>query len=224
MVRRLRFFVIQKLVLPLAIVPFRLLVWSWRKRELDAATLRDLVESPRAVLATYHGMFLQLLAYAPFVKRRLFVVVTPSRDGRLLGAMLRYFGIDHVALAKDNRGVAGSREFARRLDDGDIGIVAVDGPRGPACVAQAHVLRLAQASRARVFIAITSGHRGIHFKSWDRSYLPLPFSRIECRLEAFDDGGSGGQSAGVGALQAAMMRASREVNSPLLEPRSETNA
>jgi lysophospholipid acyltransferase (LPLAT)-like uncharacterized protein len=221
--RRTRFFVLEKLVLPLIIVPLRVMAWSWRRREPDAAALQELMATPRAILATYHGMFLQLLAYTPLSKRRLFVVLTPSLDGKLLAAALRYFGIDHLAVARGKRGVAGSREFARRLNEGDIAIVAVDGPRGPAGVAQAHVLRLAQVSQASVFLAITSAPRGIRFGSWDRACLPLPFSRIECRLKGFENGGSGNGASGVEALQAAMMRAAREINSPIPEPRSDAH-
>jgi len=213
--------VLEKLVLPLIIAPFRVVVWSWQRSEPDPATLHNLMETPRAIVATYHGMFLQLLAYTPVSKRRLFVVLTPSLDGRLLAAALRHFGIDHLAVARGKRGIAGSREFARRLNEGDIAIVAVDGPRGPAGVAQAHVLRLAQVSQASVFLAITSAPRGIRFGAWDRSCLPLPFSRIECRLKGFEDDRNGNGASGVEALQTAMMRAAREINSPISEPRSD---
>jgi lysophospholipid acyltransferase (LPLAT)-like uncharacterized protein len=215
--RRTRFFVLEKLVLPLIITPLRVVVWSWRRAEPETAALHELMETPRAILATYHGMFLQLLAYPPLSQRRLFVVLTPSLDGRLLGTALRYFGIDYLAVARGNRGVAGSREFARRLRGGEIAIMAVDGPRGPAGVAQAHVLRLAQLSQASVFLAITSAPRGIRFGSWDRSCLPLPFSRIKCRLRGFD-GGNGNESSSVKALQTAMVRAAREINSPIPDP------
>jgi lysophospholipid acyltransferase (LPLAT)-like uncharacterized protein len=212
--RRIRFFVIEKILLPIAIVPLRLIVRSWRLDPPDLTIVHFIGARPRPVLLTFHGMFLQLLAYrylAVLVGRRLVVMLTPSLDGRLLAAALKHFGIDHVMATPGNRGVAGTLEFNRRLDNGCIGVIAVDGPHGPACVVQSRALELSRASKVETFIAITSAHRGIHFGSWDRAFLPLPFARTIFRLEEFVPAAGNFE-----ALQTAMIRKAREIKSPVL--------
>ena len=211
--RRFRFFLLEKILLPIAIVPLRMIVRSWRLDPPDASRQEEFFTFPRVVLFTYHGMFLQLLAYAPLINkrgRRLVVMLTPSLDGRLLAAMLHHFDIDHVMASPGDRDVRGALEFARRIEAGDVGLLAVDGPRGPACVAQPRALDLARAADAQIYLAITSAGRGIRVGSWDCSYLPMPFARTSLRAEQFPS------SAAPEALQAAMLRSARDIKSPVV--------
>jgi lysophospholipid acyltransferase (LPLAT)-like uncharacterized protein len=216
--RRIRFFVLEKILLPIVIIPLRILVRTWRLTLPDDAILREIGREPRPILVTYHGMFLQLLAYAymaPAIGKCLVVMLTPSLDGRLLAAALEYFGIDYVLAAPGNRGIAGSLEFNRRIEDGGIGVIAVDGPRGPACIAQPRALDLARAANAQIYLAITSAGYGIRFRSWDRSYLPLPFARTEFRLERFSPPEIA-EAGTIEHLQSAMVRTAREIKSPVV--------
>jgi lysophospholipid acyltransferase (LPLAT)-like uncharacterized protein len=217
LLRRIRFFILEKIVLPIAIVPLKGLCWSWRKRGPDAEAWRQTVTAPRAILVTYHGMFLQLLGYADRVPpegKRLLVMLTPSLDGRLLGAAMAHFQIDHLLATYGKRGVAGAREFSRRVANGALGLIAVDGPRGPAGVASSEVLRLARAAEAEIYLAVTAGHPGVKFNSWDRAHLPLPFAATELSIRRFAPI-EGSDEANLAALQAAMEQAARELRSPI---------
>ena len=179
--RRLRFFILEKILLPIMIVPLRLLIRTWRAAGPDDALVAAVFREPRLVFVTCHGMFLHLLRFAqlaPDHGRRLVVMLSPSLDGRLLAASLRYFGIDSVSAASGRRGVAGAREFRRRIEGGDIGVVAVDGPRGPRGIVKPGALQLAAAAHAAVVVAVTVGRAGLTLGSWDRAHLPLPFARV----------------------------------------------
>src|SRR5512143_3057763 len=94
--RRFRFLLLEKVVLPSAIIPLRLLIKTWRPYGPDPAILRTIMQTPRLIFVTYHGVFLHLLEFAqiaPAHGRRLVVMLSPSLDGRLLAAMLQRFGI-----------------------------------------------------------------------------------------------------------------------------------
>lgn len=216
--RRARFFLLEKVVLPLVIPPLRLLVWTWRARAPGQAFVSELSRSRRIVLVTYHGMFLQLLAFSRIAARegrRLVVMLSPSLDGRLLAAFLRHFDIDHVRATTNSRGVAGSRELIRRLDEGDVAVVAVDGPRGPCCIAKTGALRLALAAGADIVMAVTSASSGVRLPSWDRSHLPAPFARVELSLERAPEPDR--QASNVAALvQRGLVRTARRMASPTL--------
>jgi lysophospholipid acyltransferase (LPLAT)-like uncharacterized protein len=222
--RRIRFFILQKLVLPAAVVPLKILFRSWRRRGPDPAVWQEMANSPRVIIVTYHGMFLHLLAYAdliPKIGRRLLVMLTPSLDGRLLGAAFRHFEIDYLLATHGQRGVAGSLEFIGRVENHAIGLIAVDGPRGPALIAQKQVLQIARAANAEIYLAITSAGRGLRFRSWDHAHLPFPFATIEFRMQRFSPS-EGSDSSNLGAMQAAMAHTAREIRSPLFEADSKT--
>jgi lysophospholipid acyltransferase (LPLAT)-like uncharacterized protein len=217
--RRIRFFILEKIVLPIAIVPLKVLVLSWRRRGPDAEVLHELASTPRAILVTYHGMFLALLGYAhlaPKIEKRLLVMLTPSLDGRLLGAAIAHFEIDHLLATYGKRSVAGARQFSRRVEQGALGLIAVDGPRGPVGVARPEVLQLARATNAKIYLAVTSGHPSVGFKSWDHAHLPLPFAVTEFCLKRFVPI-EGSDETNLAALQAAMEEGARELHSPIVD-------
>jgi lysophospholipid acyltransferase (LPLAT)-like uncharacterized protein len=184
-IRRLRFALLEKVVLPLLIPVLRLWVLSWRKVEPEPELLRRANSRPRLVLLTYHGMLASSLAFAhlpPRYGRRLVVMLSPSLDGRLLAALLSHFGIGHVFATSGSRGVAGSRELARRVAAGDVAVIAVDGPRGPRGVIKPGAARLAEVFDADFLLHVPAAERGFALPSWDGAFVPWPFSRVTLHL------------------------------------------
>ena len=119
--RRLRFLALEKIALPAAIVPLRLLVRTWRAQGYDDPNFLAAMAAPRVLVATYHGMFLHLLAYAhipPRHGRRLVVLISPSLDGRLLAATLTHFGcrprLRHQQFTRYKRSRGSSLDGLRR--------------------------------------------------------------------------------------------------------------
>ncbi len=219
--RRTRFFIIEKILLPLAIVPIRLLIRSWRLKVPEENKLKEIASKTRLVLATYHGMLLHLLAFARFSPRRLVVMVSPSYDGRLLGAFLKHFGIEHVFGSSRSRNVVGSLEFIRHVKAGEIGLVAVDGPRGPCCVAKPGFLKIASAAGAHLLLVTSSASRGITFKTWDRAHLPAPFATLQLSLQLLPPPDWTDPDQGLSSIQDLLISSARKIASPIL-PESQT--
>ena len=217
--RRLRFFALEKIALPAGILPLRMLVRTWRVRGCDAPHFLAAMAAPRVVVATYHGMFLHLLAYAriaPRHGRRLVVLVSPSLDGRLLAATLSHFGVDHVFGTSSSRGVRGAREFIARIAGGDIGVIAADGPNGPCCAAKPGLLEIAALVDAQIFLAMTSSRHGLTLPSWDRSHLPVPFATVEMGVQPFIPETTAGLGDQLAAMQSDLLALARSIASPVL--------
>ncbi len=175
--RRVRFFVLERLLLPIAAAPLRAWVRSWTLDADARRAMEAVVAQPRVVVATLHGMLFHLLAFAAPLRARgrtPVVLVSPSLDGRLLAKLLVHFGVEAVAGTVGQRGVSGARAFVRAVAGGAVGIVAVDGPRGPRGVVRPGVLQLGETADAEVMAFATESARGIRFASWDRAHLPLP--------------------------------------------------
>ncbi|HUI26408.1 MAG TPA: DUF374 domain-containing protein [Candidatus Kryptonia bacterium] len=218
--RRWRFWMLEHFALPLAAPLFRLMMRTWRPSGPDPVALDDLMAAPRVVVATFHGMLPQLLYFWRLpgsYKRRTVVMLSPSRDGRLLAAALRHFDIDHVYGTAGSRALAGTREFIRRVQNGDIGVIAADGPLGPRCVAKPGFLQIAVAAQAHVGLAVTSSSNGLTFGSWDGAHLPFPFARVELSLEVVRPAELSEISRRA-ALQEALLSAARALRSPVLPP------
>ena len=219
--RRIHFFFIEKVLLPLFYIPIRIWMATWKTRIVDPLDVNQCLNAPRLVIATFHGMLLHLIAFAGLVRRRgrrIVVMTSPSYDGRLLGAFLGRFGIDHVLGSSRSRSVGGSLEFIDRVKAGDIGLIAVDGPRGPCCDVKPGFLRIAVAARAHLLVAATSAKCGITLNSWDRAHLPVPFGIIQFSAQLTPPVEARDQEQALAAIKKALFELSRQISSSVLPP------
>jgi hypothetical protein len=113
----------------------------------------------------------------PGVAIRPQVLVSRHRDGRLIGEVVRRFGVEMVYGSSRRGGAQAMLELVRALGRGDIAVITPDGPRGPRRVAAPGVAQIAAVSGLPVVpsAAATTSRRIL--SSWDRMMLPLPFGR-----------------------------------------------
>jgi lysophospholipid acyltransferase (LPLAT)-like uncharacterized protein len=105
------------------------------------------------------------------------VLASRHRDGRLIGAAVKRFGIAQVAASTSRGGAAGLRALISALEAGcDVGLTP-DGPRGPRRVAAPGVAQLAAITGAPVLACAAATEAAVQLNSWDRMRFPLPFGR-----------------------------------------------
>jgi hypothetical protein len=109
--------------------------------------------------------------------RNVRVLASRSRDGELVAAFVRRFGLDVVRGSSSRGGAAALRELARALHAGEDVAVVPDGPRGPSCQAQAGIVSLAAATGAPIVPLGVSARPARRLQSWDRFLVPAPFAR-----------------------------------------------
>jgi lysophospholipid acyltransferase (LPLAT)-like uncharacterized protein len=112
--------------------------------------------------------------------RKLAALISASKDGALLAAVLAKFGVEHVRGSSSRRGPQALLELTTRGEKGYDLAVTPDGPKGPRYIVQAGVISLAQVTGFPIIPVTCNTSRKICLKSWDGFQIPLPFSR--CRL------------------------------------------
>lgn len=215
--RRQYFFILEKILLPLLALPLRLLVKSWRWPDADAEMIRRISETPRVMLVTFHGMLLHVLALPRFIPRQGVVMLSPSYDGRLLAALLKHFGVNHVFGSSRSRNVAGPLELVRRTRAGEVGLVAVDGPRGPRGVVKPGFLKLAAAADAHLLLVTSTAIRGITLKTWDRAQIPAPFATLRFSLQLLSSPKGAETDGKLSVVQELLRSSARAIDSPVVE-------
>lgn len=129
------------------------------------------------VLCFFHGRQFPLLAWR--ARRRTSVLVSLSRDGGWLAAILEALGFE-VVRGSSSRG--GARALAALVSRGKRGhdlAFAVDGPKGPAGVAKpgaAFVAARIGGALVPMGSAVTWGRR--FRRSWDGFTVAYPLSRV----------------------------------------------
>jgi len=107
------------------------------------------------------------------------VMVSRSRDGDLIADTVERFGMRAVRGSSGHGGRDALDAMVDALRHGDVSAgVIVDGPRGPALEAKAGAVVLARATGLPIVPGTWWCRPLVRVGSWDRTIVPLPFSRI----------------------------------------------
>lgn len=206
----------------------KLLMATWRVRVHPPDAWATWSQSDRPgdqqpeVLAIVHGSVLCAIAgyrkalHAP--RRPLAILISPSQDGLLLADIVRRFDMKVVTGSSSKRAAASVLELMDVVRSGTVGVIAVDGPRGPRFVPRAGALLLARETGARLRLMTAAARWAVRLPSWDRLLLPLPFARIDIRgvdLDAQALLGNDGSAAAAARFQQALLAALSEAGEPL---------
>ena len=107
------------------------------------------------------------------------VMVSRSRDGDLIADTVERFGMRAVRGSSGHGGHGALDVMVDALRRGDVSAgVIVDGPRGPALEAKPGAVMLARATGLPIVPGTWWCRPLFRVGSWDRTIVPLPFSRI----------------------------------------------
>ena len=137
-----------------------------------------------AIFAFWHNrLALCLKAHQQFDRAKLgrpiAALISASKDGAFLAAILDHFHVQPVRGSSSRRGAQALIELTTLAGRGYDIAVTPDGPRGPCYVVQDGVISLAQITGHPIVPYSCQLGWKISLKSWDRFQIPLPFSRCE---------------------------------------------
>lgn len=162
----------------------RLVTASLRFRWRDSSGLTSLPASRPVIFCLWHNrLAISMVVYRRY-RRKLAALVSASKDGALLAAVLARFGVQHVRGSSSRRGPQALLELTSRAELGYDLAVTPDGPKGPRYVAQQGAIALAQLTGMPIIPVTCNTRWKLCLKSWDCFQIPLPFSRCELILNA----------------------------------------
>jgi len=106
------------------------------------------------------------------------ILVSRSRDGEHFTRAIQSLGY-RIRRGSSTRGaVGGLIALIRAVREGEMVVLAVDGPQGPRGVCKPGIIRIVQKTGVPLFpVGVAVSHRYVFKKTWNQTYLPLPFSR-----------------------------------------------
>jgi lysophospholipid acyltransferase (LPLAT)-like uncharacterized protein len=155
---------------------------SLRCRWKDNSGLANGTQNGPVIFCLWHNRLASSMMVHRRYPRKLAALVSASKDGALLAAVLGKFGVAQVRGSSSRRGPQALLELATRGQMGYDLAVTPDGPKGPRYIVQAGVISLAQITGFPIIAVTCNTYRKISLKSWDGFQLPLPFSRCELFL------------------------------------------
>ena len=172
----------QRLVAWGVFVMERLMTFSLRCDWRDNSGLAFAEGGPPVIFCLWHNRLAISMIVHRRYPRKLAALVSASKDGALLAAVLGRFGVEQIRGSTSRRGPQALLEMTSHARRGYDLAVTPDGPRGPRYVVQHGVIDLAQVTGLPIVPVTCNTQSKICLKSWDCFQIPLPFSRCELIL------------------------------------------
>jgi hypothetical protein len=128
------------------------------------------------VMAFWHGRILPATYY--FRRRGIVVITSENFDGEWIAGIIERFGYGTARGSTSRRGRRALRQLIRDMAAGNPAGFTLDGPRGPARIAQPGAVWLAKATGNPVLPFHLEASRHWTMNSWDRTQIPKPFSTV----------------------------------------------
>ena len=166
----------------------RLLTKTLRVRITDdSGLLSDPPEQGLIWMFWHNRMLIIPSLYTRYTKkfRPASVLTSASRDGAMLAAVMRQFGLSAVRGSSSRRGAQAMIECRRLLKQNYYIGITPDGPRGPIYEMQPGVIQLARLCAVPVVPIAVEYEKSWRLKSWDKFFIPKPFSIVRVRFLPF---------------------------------------
>jgi lysophospholipid acyltransferase (LPLAT)-like uncharacterized protein len=154
---------------------------TYRFRVEGAEHLRAAEASGHPIHAFWHGRILPGTIY--FKRRGIVVITSENFDGEWIARIISKFGYG-TARGSSSRGARKALlQMMRDVKERPVAFT-LDGPRGPARVAQPGAVWLARMTGNPIIPFHLEADRHWTLNSWDRTQIPKPFAKVALVFEA----------------------------------------
>jgi lysophospholipid acyltransferase (LPLAT)-like uncharacterized protein len=134
------------------------------------------------IMCFWHGRILPATLY--FRNRGIVVMISRNFDGEWIARIIHRFGYGTARGSSSRGGMRALVQMRKELADGKPAGFALDGPRGPARVAQPGAVFLAGATGHPILPFHIESNRFWTAGRWDQTQVPKPFARVAIAVGA----------------------------------------
>jgi lysophospholipid acyltransferase (LPLAT)-like uncharacterized protein len=132
------------------------------------------------IMAFWHGRILPATYY--FQRRGIVVITSENFDGEWIAGIIERFGYGTARGSTSKGGRRALLQLRRDMAAGRPAAFTIDGPRGPARVAQPGAVWLSKATGHPVLPFHIEADRYWTLNSWDRTQIPKPYATVSLDL------------------------------------------
>ena len=148
--------------------------WTWKvsgAQHVDAITHQGL----HPIHSFWHGRILPATIY--FQRRGIVVITSENYDGEWIARIIQKFGYGAARGSTSRGGPKALLQLVREVKSKGVAFT-LDGPRGPAEVAQPGAVWLAKATGNPLLPFHAEAASSWTLTSWDRTQIPKPFTTV----------------------------------------------
>ena len=154
--------------------------WRWRvDGEAHVEAIRAAGDHP--IHAFWHGRILPATVY--FQGRGIVVITSENFDGEWIARIIKRFGYGTSRGSTSRGGPRALLQMVRDVKSKGVAFT-LDGPRGPAMVAQPGAVWLSKATGHPLLPFHCDAASSWTLGSWDRTQIPRPFTTVAMAIDA----------------------------------------
>jgi lysophospholipid acyltransferase (LPLAT)-like uncharacterized protein len=149
---------------------------TWKWKVSGAGHVGAIHASGRQpILSVWHGRILPATLY--FQRRGMVAIASQNYDGEWIARIITKFGYGTVRGSSSRGGSKALLQLVREVKSKGVAFT-LDGPRGPAEIAQPGAVWLAKATGNPLMPCHAEAASSWTIKSWDRTQIPKPFTTV----------------------------------------------
>ena len=147
-----------------------------------------LASGRQPIMAFWHGRILSGTLY--FQRRGIVVITSENFDGEWIARIIQRFGFGTARGSSSRGSLRAMLQLVRDMEKGRPAAFTLDGPRGPARIAQPGAIWLARATGNPVVPFHMEASSKWTANSWDQTQIPKPFTTVAVAIgDPFDVAG-----------------------------------
>ena len=129
------------------------------------------------IIALWHTH--QCCLYAVPNREKVNVMISNSRDGDIIAHATQTMGLKVIRGSKSQKAIQATMGMIECLQNGEIGAITVDGPRGPKGIVHKGIISIAKTTNVPIVpVAYYSPQKNfLKFNTWDEFRFPLGFCK-----------------------------------------------
>ncbi len=128
------------------------------------------------IYAVWHGR--QIFLLWSHRKRNIYLLISQSRDGGYVAAIVNKLGLKTVRGSSSKDGANALVGMIKKGKEGFPLAFTPDGPRGPLREVQPGVILAAQKTGLPIIPLASSSKRKFVVRNWDEFHIPYPFNKV----------------------------------------------
>ena len=157
-----------------------LLLYNTNKWRIEGASnYKNLIKKNQSVIISiWHGRVLTFVKQLS--KKQYYAVAGTHNDAEIISRICLDIGWNVIRGSSSDKGKEALEGIVNALNiPGSLVAITPDGPKGPAKIPKAGVVKAAQLTGSPIIPAAAHCTKHWGFTNWDTFYIPKPFGRIE---------------------------------------------
>jgi len=161
--------------------------WSTLRIRISDHSLNIIknIQSPAAIICWHNHLFFAAYWGKFRPKGKVYALISAGTIGAWISPFFQHFNIKSIRGSINLRAPQALKEVVQSVRDGNDIAITPDGSRGPLYKFKPGISLVVKKSDPAIILFACKFHNAWRLKTWDKFYIPKPFSKIDCTFDYF---------------------------------------